>query len=322
GRVIIFYTRAVNELTPQGSGSFVGGFFFGRDLFAKAGSSPCEGSNEAEMFYMLVPDPTGAVNGNERTKDFVNGVTVGTIAHEFQHLINASRRSFVNDAPPEEVWLNEGLSHIAEELTFYRSTGLQPRQNIPLSLLTAQQSVNTAINAFQAPNLRRVSRYLDATESNSPFASNDLLATRGAAWQLLRYLADRTRTADGDIWFQLVNSTTTGIPNVTNAIGVDPLALAGDFVIANYTDDAVSGVGAPFQHPSWVFRELLPAFNNNNPPVRVRLLVDGSTNAITLSGGGAAYVRFGFSGPFGIIRTTAQGAAVPASVRMTLVRTR
>ncbi|HEX8392199.1 MAG TPA: Ig-like domain-containing protein, partial [Longimicrobium sp.] len=63
GRVVAFYTRAVNELTPPGSSSFVAGYFSARDLFSSAVGS-CTLSNEGEMFYMLVPDPTGVVNGN------------------------------------------------------------------------------------------------------------------------------------------------------------------------------------------------------------------------------------------------------------------
>src|SRR6185437_9443457 len=67
--VILFFTRAVNELTPPGQNFYVGGFFFNRDLFpvTTAGSvEGCAASNFAEMVYLLVPDPTGAVNQNVR----------------------------------------------------------------------------------------------------------------------------------------------------------------------------------------------------------------------------------------------------------------
>ena len=97
GRVVIFYTRAVNELT-QGSGSYVGGYFHPRDLFPtrdRDGLSACATSNFAEMFYMLVPDPGGTVNGNVFSRELVLQTSLGTIAHEFQHLINASRRLYV-----------------------------------------------------------------------------------------------------------------------------------------------------------------------------------------------------------------------------------
>ena len=35
GRVIAFFTRAVNELTQAGSSGVISGFFYGRDLFPK-----------------------------------------------------------------------------------------------------------------------------------------------------------------------------------------------------------------------------------------------------------------------------------------------
>ena len=98
GKIAILFTRAVNELTPANSPSFVGGFFFPRDLFP-AHAAPtfdvCATSNEGEMFYMLVPDPTGAINGNVPAR-LRRQLTTGILAHEFQHLINAGRRMYVN----------------------------------------------------------------------------------------------------------------------------------------------------------------------------------------------------------------------------------
>ncbi|MGH7718071.1 MAG: Ig-like domain-containing protein [Gemmatimonadaceae bacterium] len=325
-RVIIFYTRVVNELTPAGSQGIVGGFFFARDLFPVAGSpprlDPCATSNEAEMFYILAPDPTGSINTNPRTKDFVRSRTIAIIAHEFEHLINASRRIYVNNANAfEEVWLDEGLAHIAEELLFYQESQLTPRQNIRIQQLTQAGPVNTAVNAYQVSNFGRLIQYVRAPETNSPFASNDELATRGATWQLLRYLADRTRVADGTIWFDLVNSTAFGLANLANVVGADPLQLARDFVVAQYADDGVSGGASTFTHPSWHYREILPALiQGGAPPLRVRPLADGVSQTIALIGGGAGYLKFGVSGPFASVRVQSQGVAVPSSVRLTLVR--
>ena len=58
-KVIIFFTRAVNELSEENSNSVVGGFFYGRDLFERTGANACAGSNQGELFYMMVPDPAG-----------------------------------------------------------------------------------------------------------------------------------------------------------------------------------------------------------------------------------------------------------------------
>ena len=57
----------MNELTPRNAAYYVGGFFYERDLFPNdvaVEQGGCAASNDAEMFYMLVPDPNGTVNGN------------------------------------------------------------------------------------------------------------------------------------------------------------------------------------------------------------------------------------------------------------------
>ena len=94
GHVIMFFTQAVNELTPPQSSTVTLGFFYARDLFPKAAPAPgpCLGSNVGEVFYLLVPDTGGVVNTNKRSNSLVTTLTNGTVAHEYQHLINASRR--------------------------------------------------------------------------------------------------------------------------------------------------------------------------------------------------------------------------------------
>lgn len=198
GKAIAFFTRAVNELTPTGSVSVTGGFFFGRDLFPKVaggGFQACAGSNQAEMFYLLVPDPTGSVNGNVRTAANVKRITLGVIGHELQHLINSSRRLFINQGAmwPETAYMEEGLSHIAEEMVFYEASGgLAPKVNIGISAITqfGQPRVD-AFNAYMASNAVRFSNYLRSPTTNAPTQADDDLETRGAIWSFLRYLADR-----------------------------------------------------------------------------------------------------------------------------------
>ena len=160
GKILLFFTTAVNELTPRGSTSYVGGFFFDRDLFPVT-STPdlqgCPGSNAGELFYLLTPDPTGTVNGNIRRTGFVDSVTTAVLAHEFQHLINASRRIYVNKSakPFEVVWLNEGLSHIAEELLFYHEGRGAPQQNLDVTAIRASVILKDAFNADQSANAVR-----------------------------------------------------------------------------------------------------------------------------------------------------------------------
>lgn len=209
GRIGIIFTRAVNELTPVNSNQYVGGFTFSRDLFpvvATARAQACAASNQGEFFYALAPDPQGTINGNRRSAGFVDSVTIPVLAHEFQHLINASRKLYVNTTADafENTWLDEGLAHIAEELLFYRESGTAPRTNLDTPAIRARNQIRTAFNLDMIGNAGRYANYLDTTARTSPFLSDDSLSTRGAAWNWLRYLADQkasgvTRSATNDI---------------------------------------------------------------------------------------------------------------------------
>lgn len=198
GRSIIFFTIAVNDLTPDnsaGTTGFVAGFFFARDLFPTDPTprlGECNTSNVAEMFYMLAPDANG-VRGNKFDPAFVKRIAVGTIAHEFQHLINSSRRLYINTSAqwPEVVWMEEGLAHIAEELVFYGASGLGPRENIDLARVRSSQQALDATNRYMIANLSRFRTYLQKTAAQSPYDPDDDLETRGATWSFLRYAADR-----------------------------------------------------------------------------------------------------------------------------------
>ena len=302
GKVIMFFTRAVNEMTPKGSASVVGGFFYGRDLFPKTDSpqlgagSGCPTSNVAEMFYLAVPDPNALVNGNTTfTKAFVSHLTVSTTAHEFQHLINAARRLYVNTTATdfEVVWLNEGLSHIAEELLFYQqSNGLTPRTDIDSLDFKGNQKNVDAYNFDQQSNFGRFRSYLIRPSTSSPYANDDSLWTRGATWSFLRYAADHRGTSDGDTWFKLVNSTTTGLANLRNVFGADVASVFRDWAVANVADD-VTGVGNEWQHPSWNFRSMYTFIPNiKSYPLAWVTVGDNAPLNLTLNGGGAAYIRF------------------------------
>jgi hypothetical protein len=328
-RVVAFYTRAVNELSPPASSVITLGFFTARDLFSSAPES-CPRSNEGEMFYMMVPDPTGAVNSNVRTVSSVRGSTVGTMAHELQHLINASRRIYLNGTwggALEEVWLNEGLSHISEELMFYRtSVGLAPRGNIVVTQLTTGP-FNTrrvaAFNSYANPNFGRLRSWLQRPDTTGAFKNADNLATRGAIWAYLRYAADRRNGDDAVLWSSLVNTQTTGQANLQQAFGVDPQVWLRDFTSAIYADDAVAGIGAAQQMTSWNFRSIYIALNSSYQLVP-RPLTNGVSLTLSYSrGGGTAYARFGVpTGGFAGV-TALSGGVIPTSpYSLIVVRTK
>lgn len=331
GRAVIFYTRAVNELSPRGSSSVVLGFYFSRDLLPNTGTGACVGSNVGEMFYLLVPDSAG-VASDPRSKSFVLATTNGTVSHEYQHLINASRRMFVNSGAEasEEVWLNEGLSHIAEELVFYASSKLQPRQNLDASVI--QGATAGAFQQFMQNNARRYRAYLRSTALQAPVgfnAGDDDLETRGAIWSFLRYAADRlvNGAVGTDFWFRLVNSRTAGVANLRDVFGTEPAPLMRDWAIAEYADDTGSGVEERFSHLSWNFRSILPALGTSFPltdPLLERRLSDNVAASVQMQGGGVSFLRFlvpaGHEALF--LVTTSTGQPSPASLQLSVLRIR
>jgi hypothetical protein len=333
GRVIIFYTRVVNELTPRNVNYIVGGFFYGRDLFPRSPDPAtgfdqgCPGSNYAEMFYMLAADPAGVVNGNTRSTQYVRESTIGVVAHEFQHLINASRRLYIVPGVSgtnwdEEVYLNEGLSHIAEELLFYHRAQRSPRQNLGNEILAAGTATRAAFLAFGQQNEARYGEYMRDPETNSPYEDDDDLAVRGAAWAFLRYVADQRAGDDRQLFYDLVNNDRVGLDNLREVLGRDPIPLFRDFTVSVYTDDAVPGIPAIFTQPSWNHRSLWQSFNGGFP-LKVRPLTSGTPLDVTLTMGGASYLRAAVAaGRRGSVQLTAGGAALPDNVWVTVVRTK
>ncbi|MES2522531.1 MAG: Ig-like domain-containing protein [Gemmatimonadota bacterium] len=336
GKIILFYTRNVNALTPPAANYTIGGFFFARDLYPKTARGKlqgCAASNEQEMFYLLVPDPLGTVNGNRRTKDQVTLLNLGTIAHEFAHLINASRRLYVtpNASPSEETWLDEGLAHVAEELLFFRMSGYSSRQNLLLADVN-RQATNFANYASQ--NFARYYAFLVNPELNSPYAPNDSLTTRGAIWSFLRYSAGRQGEGGDAAFFRaLVNSPLTGFANLNSATGGRIGDYLRDWAVAVIADDysvAQTALLAPqYTFPSWNFRNVYPGlrFAGGSAlgvyPVSARLLTNNTPQRVALVGGASSYVRFSIAtGRDALLHITANGGAVPSTLRYSIVRLR
>lgn len=336
GRVIIVFTRAINELTPVGSLTYTGGRTMSRDLFPRVSDgvrSGCDASNVGEIFYMLVPDPNGIVNGNTSfDKAFVTNQTMVTIAHEYQHLINISRRMYLlkltSDKWFDEIWLQEGLSHMAEELLFHRSSGLPTRSDIGLDDLLATPGARDAFNNDMVGDFFLYDSYAAATAISGPYRQNDDLTTRGATWSFLRYAADRIGPSDGNLWFNLVNSGLLGLTNLETQLNLTATAfqaMVRDFTISVYADNNV-GVDPKYTQPSWDMRSIYPGFGQLafTFPLEPRSLADNAPLASALVAGGFTVFRFdGLPGTQALVRATGpSGTAMPAGITLSVVRTK
>jgi hypothetical protein len=231
GRVIVLLSPAVNAITPSeqcGSSGFVAGFFFGPDL----GSVQDPHSNHGEIFYAIVPDPAGTVSCGH-TVVAASNIVPSTFAHELQHMINYSRHVLLHRVPPEEGWLDEGLSLVAEEqgARYYEqrfpapSGRTNPAQLFPDSAGPFITGVlNDSYSWLLDPELETLTLHSDADGG---------LAWRGADWLLLRWLGDQF---DSTFYRRLVDGTATGVANIAQQAGEPFPNLFSDFALSLYTD--------------------------------------------------------------------------------------
>jgi hypothetical protein len=221
-RVIVLMTPVVNGLTSRSNCQVViSGFFFGLDF------TQDPNSNRGEVFYSLVPDPQGDFSC-PRTAALVEGSTPPTFIHEFQHMISFNQHVLVRNAPDEDAWLNEGLSHIAEEVAARYYDNKYP--NRPPGRLFSDTA-----NIFINNDLSNSYDFLESTPTTSLtlFESTGTLPERGAAWLFLRWLADQK---DSTIFARLVQTNLTSIANVENVAAEPFPGLFGDWALALWTD--------------------------------------------------------------------------------------
>jgi hypothetical protein len=220
GVVIILLTPRVNALVgrPDCQSSFVTGFFLASDL-APATRAVYNGG---EVFYALVPDPAGTVSCPHPAAQ-VKQLIAPTFIHEFQHMISFNQHVLVRRGPIEALWLNEAMSHLAEEL------GGRHYDSVGTDTATAAR--------FLFGDLYNAYLYLldPAAHAVVSTAGTDDLEQRGGQWLFLRYLVDRFGPATTR---QLEQTSLTGAANVVAAAGNTPFAsLLGCWGLALYVAD-------------------------------------------------------------------------------------
>ncbi len=107
GMVLVLLTDRVTRLAGCGNGQVVVGLFFAVDLFADlAGSNDARNLLRADARRSLRRGP-----GSARSS-----LLPSVFIHEFQHMINYGQKVIERDGDAEDIWLDEGLSGLAEEL--------------------------------------------------------------------------------------------------------------------------------------------------------------------------------------------------------------
>ena len=231
-RVIMLMTPLVNGIVSSSAcqtSGYVAGFFNDEDL---GGGALDPNSNQGEIFYSIVPDPSGHFSC-AHSVDEVGFAVPGTFLHELQHLVSFSQHVVVHHGQPEFGWLDEGLSIVAEELgsLYYEQKCPAPAcRTDPTQLFpdSAQGFVeNFLYDSYQyalLPDTASVTLHSD---------SDDGFSWRGGDWLLARWLGDQMGSS---VFKKLDQSTTTGVANIVSATGQPFPTLFANFGLALYTD--------------------------------------------------------------------------------------
>ena len=322
GVVIVLLTHRVNALTPNcaSSGSVVLGYFFGADLLPR--STANSGSNEAEIFYGLVPDPLNT--SCDISAEFALARLPATFIHEFQHMISFNQHVLVRGGTSEDTWLNEGLSHFAEELG-----GRQiPAAECPVS--------GSCVHDFIQGDIENGFEYLASPEDHfliEPGSSSAELAERGANWLFVRWLADHfaSDTLLGtDLTRRLVATRLVGAANVETQTGIGFDVLVPEWQMTNYLDDLpeYQQVSSRLRYKTWNFRGAADSLGQIYPLVPDLTSGPGYSHSSVLRAGSGRHVLVTQAGGASAVdlRLTSPSGEEPvsssASPRIGLVRIR
>lgn len=269
GKTYVLFTPVVNRLTLNSGacGSYVAGFFNGADL---SGST---NGNRGEIFYSSVPgEPAGGPTCTLLGQAVVRNSAPATFIHELQHMISYNQHVLTRNASTEDIWLNEGLSHYAEELggklyeTRYPCPNLPPCP--PAGRASTAQIFPDSAQGFLPPNFGNAYDFFSSREDFSLTSPTGFgtIEERGVAWLFLRWLADQKGEAR---FTQLVQTRSVGTANIEAVMGEPFTALYADFLAATLLDDfpgATAGqIASRYQFTSRNLRAIYARLNSIAP---------------------------------------------------------
>jgi hypothetical protein len=321
--VEVLMTGVVNKLVTKQqchTQGFVAGFFFGADIDPQFASS----YNNGEVFYSIVADPDSTLSCAHSATRLESLVPV-TFIHEFQHMISYNQHVLLRSSTPQVTWLDEGMSHFAEELG---GRSFLPADQVSFSNFL----FGDLINSYQ---------YLDSSATHFLAFSSGIgsLAERGAAWLFVRYMADQYAA---DTSFASVAAFTRSLEQTTLVGGADIAAATGTpfatvderWALANYVS-GLPGFTAPpeLTYTSWDFRATFASLNTQRPDIFPKPfpltppITAGS--AVSLSGSlraGSAWYAVAFQPPsapgFNLLFSGPGGAALSSTLvpRLNVIR--
>ena len=305
------------------------------------------------MLYLATADPDGDFGPPlDRTGALRNARSIGS--HELEHLLSAEQRVVLGDgdfSDLQEVWLAEGMAHVAEEVVGLRTLGMETGSNLDFEDFDGSRERLEAFNTFHLQNFGRLQLFLRSPSLTPALAAVDpggslSLRMRGFAWLFSRWPGDHLAAEETSLFRRLSSGGTghlKGVENVETTTGAEWRDLLLDFVRVPLLDDRETATGSPLptsersQLLTWDLRGTYEGLQDNPSAGRlfpvgypldpVRLGGDLDLLTLELPAAAPAYLSVGGSEPspaLALRLLSTSGGAPPASARLhlTVIRVR
>jgi len=321
-RIIIFLTREVNRRDG------ILGFVTGVDLVP---TTYCARSNQAEIYYGIVPDPSGTV-GDPLTKEEVLALYPWLMAHEITHVLQMTQVVY-GGAELKATWEREGGATLAEQLVGFSHLGHQPGQDLGLVALIAGEDwyfnwvVDLAVyfgfdGTAHIPFAPEQCSWMGTPEEGNTGPCENSRAVYGVPATLLRLVLDRWGATypggESALMRQLTGSSAVGLANLAAATGE-----AKDWIHTLFAA-TLWGDGRFFNTlTSWNIHDI---FSGLIPATRLVPYTDSGTApalSVSVRAGSTAYLEWtppANHPPASLRITTPGGGVLPSNMHLWVLR--
>jgi hypothetical protein len=254
GRVVMLFTRFINDSLPG-----IAGFVISCDFYPR---SIAPASNVGEVFYARVADAA------ESPVSWRRGMR-STIIHEVKH-ITAYAERLRRGAFLEQSWLEESTARVSEELYSRTFSNVTWKSNAPYSTSVGCERTGCDDRPIMMrKHFEALASYYANTETFTPMgaARGGDFSFYASGWSLVRWAADHYASDEGAFLRELVGGGATGIENLAARTGRSSSEMLADWSLAMALDDYPGFTASRTQlsMPSWNTRDVFRGLNTANP---------------------------------------------------------
>jgi hypothetical protein len=285
-RVELLITPRANSLSGK-IGPLNAGFFFAGDLLSASGSesSSCAASNEGEILYLVAPKESEDLE-QSLPPVFAREYLRVAQARELERLINAGLHAGRASRSADEEWLEEGLTDLASVMV--------GRLRCHASDLEIVANSVDCVFLLEA-NRARLGLWRSRPDIAGALSTrSDGLASRGAAWGLIRFAADHYSGGDVPRFLRcLIRASGDGAKRLAHCAGASTQRIMSDWLVAMAVDHFdFLPIDRRYQYVSWDMRAILLAHDDStgDPFVIMQLVpIESEPVTTTTPSGSAAF---------------------------------